>query len=374
MVGFNFDMQVVLDAIGSVQGVTLGILLIILNRNNYRSTIFLGFFLFFFSLELVYWIFKNPEVAQSYPDLLLLPFNFSWLLFPLFFVYTQQVSVLSKEKTKYWLLFPGIISFFAQLIIFWLPFETKQLISESGWHRLFFWDLGDYYSWIVGIWNLLLLSKHRIEVRNTYSYLTFKELQWARAFLICLLAISILSHLIAHGFLNNFFVSNTVFSLMDLFAIYWVAYRGILQRNVISVLTQEWDSEVLPDKPVDQKQSQDIDSQRLEELMAKIDDFMAASECFTDPNLTIVDLAKGMQVHPRQISKAINSQSEQNFNTYVNRFRIQKAENLLKGQKEANLSMDGIGTESGFNSKSAFYSAFKKQTGTTPSQFKNQLL
>ncbi len=203
-------------------------------------------------------------------------------------------------------------------------------------------------------------------MRNTYSYLAFKELQWARAFLICLLAISLLSHIIAHGFLNNFFVSNTVFSLMDLFAIYWVAYRGILQRNVISVLTQEWDSEVLPDKPVDQKQSQDINSLRLEELMAKIDDFMAASECFTDPNLTIVDLAEGIKVHPRLISTAINSQSKQNFNSYVNRLRIKKAEKLLKEQKEANWSMEGIGAEVRFQEQERLLLRFQKADWNHP--------
>ena len=232
MVDFNYGSQVILDLLGSIQGITLGLLLIILNRRKYRSTLFLGFFLFFFSLELVYWIFKNPAMVEIYPKLLLLPFNFAWLLFPLFFIYTQQVSVLSKEKTKYWLLIPGIISFLAQVFIFWLPFETRQVIAESYWHKLLFWDLGDYYSWIIAIWNLWLLYRHKIEVRNSYSYIAHKELQWARVFLVYLLTISIISHLLSHGYLKYFFENNTVFAVMDLIAIYWAAYRGILQRNV----------------------------------------------------------------------------------------------------------------------------------------------
>jgi AraC-like DNA-binding protein len=370
MVGFNFDLQVILDALGSVQGITLGVLLVILNRPNYRSTIFLGFFLFFFSLELVYWIFKNPAIVESYPNLLLLPFNFQWLLFPLFFIYTQQVSVLSKEKTKYWLLIPGIISFSAQVFIFWLPFETRQFIAESNWHRFLFWDLGDYYSWLIAIWNLRLLYRHKIEVQNTYSYIAYKELQWARIFLIYLLVISVVSHLISNGLMENVFKDNTIYSVMDLIAIYWVAYRGILQRNVLSVFNLEWNSNGPSEKPDDPKQSQELDSERLEGLMEKIEDYMATSESFTNPNLTVVDVAEGIKVHPRLISKTINSQSKQNFNSYVNQLRIKKAERLLKEQKEAHWSMEGIGIESGFNSKSAFYTAFKKQTGTTPTQFK----
>jgi AraC-like DNA-binding protein len=369
MVGFNFDTQVILDSIGAVQGVTLGILLIILNRRNYRSTIFLGLFLFFFSLELVYWVFKNPAMVESYPKLLLLPFNFAWLLFPLFFIYTQQVSVLSREKTKYWLLFPGIISVLAQLVIFLLPFEARQVIAESSWHRLIFLVLGDYYSWIVAVWNLRLLYRHKIEVQNTYSYITFKELQWARAYLIFLLTISVISHIISNGFPNTF-KDNTVFSIMDLIAIYWVAYQGVLQRNVHAVVNHQWNSDNLSEKPVVQKQTLTLDTERLEALMAKIDEYMATSESYKNPNLTVVDVAEGIKVHPRLISMTINSQSKQNFNSYVNQLRIKKAEKLLAEQKEANWSMEGIGSEAGFNSKSAFYSAFKKQTGTTPTQFK----
>ena len=96
----DLNFQVLLDFIGLVQGTVLGILLIVLNRRKYRSTIFLGLFLLFFSLELATFISMNPKVSAEYPKLFLLPFNFAWLLFPLFFIYTQKVSILSKKKDK----------------------------------------------------------------------------------------------------------------------------------------------------------------------------------------------------------------------------------------------------------------------------------
>ena len=190
MIDQNINIQVLLDSIGFVQGVILGLLLIVLNKHKSRSTFFVGLFLLLFSLELATWISTNLDIADRYPEVFLLPFNFSWLLFPLFFVYTQQISILSDEKTKYWLLYPGILSFSIQVIIFWLPYETKLVIEESSWHKLIFWMLGNYYSWIIGGWNLWLLYKHRIEVQNTYSYLAYKELQWAKYFLIYLLTFS----------------------------------------------------------------------------------------------------------------------------------------------------------------------------------------
>jgi len=368
----NFNFQILLDTIGLVQGVTLGILLMFMNKRKYKSTFFLGVFLLLYSLELATWISVNTKVSDSIPSFFLLPFNFSWLLFPLFYLYTQQVSVLSNEKTKYWLLYPGIVSFLAQLIIFSFPFETKQVIEDSVWHILIFWVLGTYYSWFVGIWNLKLLYRHRIEVQNSYSYIDSKELRWARFFLIYLLATSIFSHIMAYGFPTSI-EDNTIFSVMDLIAIYWVSYFGVTQSNVRSVIAKNLGRDNSQDKKMSLNYSPELALKRLEKLMGKIDDHMTDSENYVNPELTIMDLAEGIKVHPKLVSTAINNISKQNFNSYVNQHRIEKAKVLLKTDKELNLSIEGIGSEVGFNSKSAFYSAFKKVTGTTPKDYKEKL-
>ena len=368
----NFNFQIILDAIGLVQGVTLGILLIFMTKSKYRSTFFLGIFLLLYALELGTWISVNTKVSESIPNLFLLPFNFSWLLFPLFYLYTQQVSVFSNNKTKYWLLYPGIVSFLAQLIIFSLPLETKLVIKDSTWHVLIFWVLGNYYSWFIGIWNLKLLYKHKIEVQNTYSYIESKELRWARFFLIYLLATSIFSHIMAYAFPTSI-EDNTIFSVMDLIAIYWVSYFGIMQSKVRSVITKNW----APDNSQDMKEAQnspnELALEKLEQLMGKIDKHMTVSEIFINPELTIMDLAEGIKVHPKLVSAAINTISKQNFNSYVNQLRVKKAVILLSNQSTDYFSIEGIGKEVGFHSKSAFYSAFKKVTGTTPKDYKEKL-
>ena len=48
-----------------------------------------------------------------------------------------------------------------------------------------------------------------------------------------------------------------------------------------------------------------------------------------------------------------------------------EAKDLIKSRDE--LSLEGIGYEAGFNSKSAFFEAFKKVTGQTPAAFKKAL-
>jgi AraC-like DNA-binding protein/mannose/fructose/N-acetylgalactosamine-specific phosphotransferase system component IIC len=366
----NIDFQVLLDGIGLVQGVTIAILLMALSIRKYRSTFFLGFFLLFYSLELATWISVNTQISRNYPEFFLLPFNFSWILFPLFNLYTQQVSVYSNRKIKYWLLIPGIISILAQCIIYFLPYETKVVIEDSYWHILTFWILGNYFSWGVGLWNLRLLYRHRIEVLNTYSFVDSKELRWARFFLIYLLATSVFGHIIAYVYPLGF-EDNTIFSIMDLIAIYWVSYFGITQRNVRSLISNEWTPKGSKDEGKPRSYSPDVIPGRLEDLMVQIHKHMDEHESFINPELTIMDLADGINEHPKLVSEAINTVGKQNFNSYINEHRIRKAEELLKTDKGTHLSVEGIGIEVGFKSKSAFYSAFKKFTGTTPTQYRD---
>ncbi|MBT8266799.1 MAG: helix-turn-helix domain-containing protein, partial [Bacteroidia bacterium] len=256
------------------------------------------------------------------------------------------------------------------MVIFWLPFETKVEIEESLWHVVIFWVLGNYYSWIVGIWNLRLLYKHRVEVLNTYSYISFKELIWARYFLIYLLITSVFGHIIAYGF-PTIVEDNTIFSVMDLIAIYWVSYFGITQRNVRSLITNIKPGRNSEDSSAAKKFSPDLIPERLEEVMLAIARYMNDSEIYMNPDMTIMDLADGIGEHPKRVSEAINTIEKLNFNSFINQYRIEKALVLLNTGDKLNWSMEGIGIEVGFKSKSAFYSAFKKFTGTTPTHFKN---
>ncbi|MGB5667868.1 MAG: AraC family transcriptional regulator [Maribacter sp.] len=368
----HYDLQSLLDIIGLIQGITLGILLLILNYKHYRSTFFLGLFLFLFSLKLAVFIPKGLNLDQVYPELFLLPFNFSWLLFPLFFIYTQKVSIFSNQKTKYWVVVPGIISVLLQVIIYFLPYSTKLEIAQSFWNELFFTFMGICYSWAIGIWNLRLIYIHKKEVQNTFSLIEFKELEWARIFLIYALTTSVIIHILYIISPQNFYFK-LIFSIFDLIAIYWIAGNGVIQRNVLSDLNNKKSLNLPKVSSLVESNSQTYAIEDLKVLMKQIEDYVVGTESFMSAELTIIDLAEKLKEHPKRISTAINTVLNKNFNTYINQHRIKKAERLLKNESVENFSIEGIGKEVGFNSKSAFYSSFKKMTGMTPTEYKESI-
>ena len=68
------------------------------------------------------------------------------------------------------------------------------------------------------------------------------------------------------------------------------------------------------------------------------------------------------------LSRVINSGFGQNFNDYVNEYRVREAERRLRDPRFRHYTLLAVALESGFNSKSTFNRVFKKLRGATPSE------
>lgn len=101
----------------------------------------------------------------------------------------------------------------------------------------------------------------------------------------------------------------------------------------------------------------------------RIEDFMKNEQPYLSPMLSLRDLAGQLQLHPNQLSWILNECAQQNFNTYINQFRVDYFKQIAQLAQNQHLSLLGLAFESGFNSKTSFNVAFKQLTGMTPSQF-----
>jgi AraC-like DNA-binding protein len=94
-----------------------------------------------------------------------------------------------------------------------------------------------------------------------------------------------------------------------------------------------------------------------------------AKEPYISQNYTISILATEINTNASYVSRAIAANSEHNFSSLVNHFRIEKAKKMLVHGDLKRFSMEYIYTSSGFKYQSTFNDAFKKQEGITPSEF-----
>jgi len=140
------------------------------------------------------------------------------------------------------------------------------------------------------------------------------------------------------------------------------AYQLLVQKN------QQWANRPIDGDPgfVSPKKENDED----EKLWNNIKNYVENDHCFCNSTTTLDTVAKDLGVNRTYISNIINSH-EENFSTFINRYRIKMAIQILsENDKE---SFENIAEKVGFNNRKTFYNAFKNITGLSPSQFKDNM-
>lgn len=93
---------------------------------------------------------------------------------------------------------------------------------------------------------------------------------------------------------------------------------------------------------------------------------------YLDPDLTMPSLAEKLEVLPQHLSQAINQKMNQNFNDFINYYRVEEVKKRLLDPQFNNLTIEAIGKSVGFNSKTTFIKAFKKFEQCFPSEYRKQ--
>ena len=103
-----------------------------------------------------------------------------------------------------------------------------------------------------------------------------------------------------------------------------------------------------------------------------IERFVSESQYYSNQDISLKKVAEELGTNGNTVSKLINSETGTNFNDYINQKRIALAQERLLDDEFKNLTVEAVGQSVGFKSKSAFYNAFKKYTGQSPSAFMKQ--
>lgn len=142
---------------------------------------------------------------------------------------------------------------------------------------------------------------------------------------------------------------------------------ALKQSAILSGLTKE-ETELL--EPV---RAQDDSALPTVEQKQVVEQFMESHRPYLNANLSLSQLAKLIGMPPRELSTVINQGFGKNFFDFIGGYRIRQARLLLESGAKDKTILD-IMYESGFNSKSVFNTAFKQETGMTPSQYRKESL
>lgn len=106
------------------------------------------------------------------------------------------------------------------------------------------------------------------------------------------------------------------------------------------------------------------------DFVTHIEHYMQQEKPYLDSEITLDELASALGVSAKTLSVTLNHHFQMNFYEFINRYRIEEAKQLLSNNQS--MTITEIYYQVGFNSKSVFYTFFKKCEGMTPSAYRKQ--
>jgi AraC-like DNA-binding protein len=310
-----------------------------------------------------------------------------------------HTGLVTKSDTVYLLRFvmesipPPLIFLYAQTFvsedlkidsrIFFYPFActlgffSVVLIESLGFTESFNQDYHEAYAIIFRFTNSLQFL--------LYGYLLKRRYLRAKEDLIASGSrgkwIDLLSNLFfAHGGLLLFEAytrwfqpewEEITFYIITLFLIsiilFWI-FRFTLNPSIIH-FTRKSVGEI----PLKKYQRTRLENSEAKDLMAIMNTCMEINKPYLNYDLTINDFSETVGIPVHNISEITNGLMNQNFNDYVNNYRIEEFKRLAEAPANRNMKILAIAFDSGFNSKTSFNQSFKKFTGQTPSEYIQQL-
>lgn len=96
------------------------------------------------------------------------------------------------------------------------------------------------------------------------------------------------------------------------------------------------------------------------------------NQWYLEPDLSLQVLSRRFGMNHAYISRAINEGLGCNFNGFINKLRVEHAQDLISGGDTSSLT--DIALAAGFGSKASFNRAFKLHTSASPSEFRRKCM
>jgi len=298
----------------------------------------------------------------------------SFLLFnPCLFLYISSLTRL--QFTLRWIQLLHLLPFvFFEIYIY--------VIKESFSLDTFFYHDNEFIfriifsisliiSWCVYIpLSLILVNRHRIYLKNEWSNIEENDsLGWLLAFTVfyvvfCIFAILIT--IIAYfNHLNPLTPHIYNYSTL-LMLVYIISFYGLRQKAT-SKSTFSVQEILIPYK------NSTLTDETKQKIQQSIIDYFENEKGYLNPDLNMNVLSEQLKIPKYQLTEVLNTGIGMNFFQIVNHYRVEAIKKMLSNPRNK-FSIEAIGYECGFTSKSSFYTVFKNMTGETPVSFRNKII
>jgi AraC-like DNA-binding protein len=382
--------------LGAAQGILLTVLISHRHSRLFANR-FLGFLMLFYSLILLNLISNDLGYYRRFPHLMLIPISLPFLIGPLHFLYAKYLIRSAKKfKAMDWLhVLP-----FAFYLLYLLPYFLKPgevvlaAFQNPEENRLTFESL--FFNWAIILQGLtymvltiIIVRRYSRHIRDMFSAVEKIQLNWLRnitymvLFVLSIFAMENVLFLAGINLSNFFNFTSVLFAV----AVYAMGYLGLSKSEIfadprvaesirqlprlIQYFTVE--KEAAQQKTAPKYEKSGLSPEKAREYQEALLNLMKDKKPYRNSELTLNQLAEMLTISPHNLSEVINVRLEQNFFDFVNLYRVEEVKEDLADPAKQHLKILSLAFDAGFNSKSSFNAIFKKHTGLTPSEYRNNL-
>ena len=391
----------------SLLGIFLSVILLLFNARKFMSSVYLGLFFFLISLYGLYQYILLYSKSVTLISLFLfnLPLFVSpiYLIGPMFYWYIR--SVLSDDpklkRSDFWHFVPMIVYFISALPNVFVPWHEKveaaEMAVRNGEYimiykptllsevlpalfiflaRLFL-VLG-YTLWSIGLFVNYVVKKK--------SSAVLSEQQFMKKWLCCLLGfllVLVVSQifLVIKSFAMHF--SDLFFTISVIRIISVIGLTGLLiSPFFFPIVLYGLPRMPEPEKKIKQQidrtekrphihelMTSSFESDYLKSIGQKANYFMEKQQLYLEPDCNIAYFSKQINVPAHHLAYYFREIKKQPFNDFRNEWRVNHAKILIQEGKANEITLEAIGSLSGFSSRNAFINDFKKSEGVPPSVY-----
>lgn len=254
----------------------------------------------------------------------------------------------------------------AKDLVIW---QTIALLGLYG-ATVLFYALVPIYAVLI----LRRLRQYRSRLKELFASTEGRELAWAwwlaaAVFIFWIFnSLGIIATELQLSFPGVAMLDSLAAAIIIRFALMWsIALWGTRQRP--GLVAPKATAPISGSKPLPFRKygNSGLSDDRLDRIAAKIEALMQDKKLYLEPDLSLWDLAGKIGVTTHYASQALNEKIGLRFFDYVNGWRVRDAADRLRSTDDTILA---ITYDVGFNSRSSFYSAFKREIGMTPSQYR----
>jgi len=348
--------------------------------NNWKTNspkIILGSFMFvsfIFNLTVLFYQTGHYGLYRYLDSIFM---SFLLLFNPIYYIYIRSLTLKNPLRKFELLHFAPFLLIFISSHIMWLQLNEHEaiyylksylkgcFIENTKLNLLYSIYISSKY--IFALQAILyfvlmhkLIIKHRKEVNDIYSYSGMFKLNWTLIMLLFMFIAEISGIVVSFVGKKGLGENEHLLSIiLFIFSIVYVA-MGVMGAKQNSIFIEN---------DFTDNKNNDLQTENIN-LKEKILIYFAEYKPYLNNQLKIWDLCLHFSTNRTYLSNIINSDFNMNFNSFVNKYRVEEAKKIIEGDKANNYTFSGIAFMSGFNSLASFNRAFKKFEGLTPGEFK----